>query len=206
MRKKRISFRALFFLSLFICVFCYLFNSSSKIILNVGANYYNSKILNIAYSSLGDCLKDKSELENVVIIERDKDDNINYISSNTYKLNLLATTLAQNFKDSFNKSFSGGVSVPVGAFTGISLFSGIGKNVKMNLIVITNVKCEFYTEFKEAGINQTRHVLKLFVIPTANIVTHKKSIVKTEKIEVILYDNLIIGKVPSTYLNGKILN
>lgn len=161
--------------------------------------------MSVAYESIGQCFNEKSELDDVITIEKDNDNNINYISCNTYKLNRLTGTLSNKFKEYFESSFSNGVQVPLGAFSGLSIFSGIGKKIKMNLIVITSVKCEFYSEFQEAGINQTRHIMKLFIIPTASIVSHKKTYKQTEKIEVILYDNLIIGKVPSTYLNGNIL-
>lgn len=204
-KKKKFSFRAFVFFALFTGIFCYLFNSSSKIVLNIGVNYYRSKIMTVSYEAIGQCFNEKSELENVITIEKDNDNNINYVSCNSYKLNLLTSSLSTKFKEYFNKAFSDGVAVPMGAFSGLSIFSGFGKEVKMDLIVITSVKCEFYSEFQEAGINQTRHIMKLFIIPTASIISHRKTFSQTEKIEVILYDNLIIGKVPAAYLNGNVL-
>ena len=60
------------------------------------------------------------------------------------------------------------------------------------------------TDVKESGINQTRHSLKLLIIPQAKIISQNKTHLVENEIEVIIFDNLILGKVPETYLNGKI--
>ena len=174
-------------------------------ILKIGKNYYESKIMAVSYSAINDCLDEKDALSDVIVLERDVNNNITYISTNTYKLNKLSVKLSQNFLKYVSKKFEQKIDVPLGAFTGINILSGFGKSIKMDLIVITSVKCEFYSEFSEAGINQTRHVMKLFVTPKAKIISQKKTYVQETKVEIILFDSLIIGKVPDTYLKGEIL-
>ena len=177
---------------------------STKMVMQTGKSYYKSKIMAISYETISDCLK-KEELEDLIVIEKDTENNVSYVTSNTYKINSVAIEISKSFIQKISKKFENGVPIPLGAFTGIKLISGIGKKINVKLVVISSVKCEFVSEFKEMGINQTRHMLKINVVTFAEIVCqHKTESVKSE-ISVILFDNLIVGKVPSTYLSGKIL-
>ena len=201
--KSILKFFAIIFV--FVIVFLVFFISSTKIILKTGKSYYKSKIMAISYDAIGKCLDDKNKLEDLILIEKDKNNNVSYISANTYKINSLAIEISQNYLKIITNTFDKGIPIPLGAFTGIGLISGIGKNINVKLVMITSVKCEFISEFEEMGINQTRHLLKLNVYTTADIMCQQKSIKTDSQISIILFDNLIVGKVPNTYLDGKIL-
>jgi sporulation protein YunB len=127
------------------------------------------------------------------------------ITSNSYEVNLLATKIANETYDFLDEKTKLGVNVPLGVFTGIRLISGYGKTIKMKLISTSSVKCEIRSEFTEAGINQTRHALYLDINCEVNIVTKTNSKRITDKISVLVYDNLIIGKVPSVFINSQII-
>ena len=174
-------------------------------ILKTGKSYYKSKIMAISYDAIGKCLSSKEKLEDLILIEKDKNNNVSYISANTYKINNLAIEISQNYLKIINNAFDKGIPIPIGAFTGIGLISGFGKNINVKLVTITSVKCEFISEFEEMGINQTRHLLKLNVYTTADIVCQQSGMKTDSQISIILFDNLIVGKVPNTYLDGKIL-
>lgn len=189
----------------FVIIFSIFFVNSTKIILKTGKSYYKSKIMAISYDAIGKCLSNKEKLEDLILIEKDKNNNVSYISANTYKINNLAIEISQNYLKIINNAFDKGIPIPIGAFTGIGLISGFGKNINVKLVTITSVKCEFVSEFEEMGINQTRHLLKLNVYTTADIVCQQSSTKTDSQISIILFDNLIVGKVPNTYLDGKIL-
>lgn len=189
----------------FVIIFSIFFVNSTKIILKTGKSYYKSKIMAISYDAIGKCLSSKEKLEDLILIEKDKNNNVSYISANTYKINNLAIEISQNYLKIINNAFDKGIPIPIGAFTGIGLISGFGKNINVKLVTITSVKCEFVSEFEEMGINQTRHLLKLNVYTTADIVCQQSSTETDSQISIILFDNLIVGKVPNTYLDGKIL-
>jgi len=189
----------------FVIIFSIFFVNSTKIILKTGKSYYKSKIMAISYDAIGKCLSSKEKLEDLILIEKDKNNNVSYISANTYKINNLAIEISQNYLKIINNAFDKGIPIPIGAFTGIGLISGFGKNINVKLVTITSVKCEFVSEFEEMGINQTRHLLKLNVYTTADIVCQQSGTKTDSQISIILFDNLIVGKVPNTYLDGKIL-
>ncbi len=203
--KRKSIFKFFAIIIVFVIIFAIFFNSSTKILLQTGKSYYKSRIMAISYDAINDCLKDKNKLEDLILIEKDSSNNVSYISANTYKINSLAIDISQNYLKIVSSSFEKGIPIPLGAFTGIGFFSGIGKEILVRLVVITSVMCEFVSEFEEMGINQTRHLLKLKVYTTADIVCQHKNTKTNSEISIILFDNLIVGKVPTTYLNGKIL-
>ena len=113
----------------------------------------------ISYEAIDVSIGDKEELNNLILIEKDKDNNVSFISTNSYKVNMIALKIAKNYKNIIKTEFDKGVYVPLGAFTGLNILSGYGKKIKSKLIIIDSVKCEFESSFSEMGINQTRHIL-----------------------------------------------
>lgn len=203
--KRKSIFKFFAIIIVFVIIFGIFFASSTKIVLNSGKSIYKSKIMAISYEAIDKSLSENEKLENLILIEKDKNNNISYISANSYKINSLAIKISKNYLKYIKNYFDSGLLIPIGAFTGIGLFSGVGKKIRVKLVVISSVKCEFLSEFQEMGINQTRHILKLNVYTTADIVCQYKTTSVDSFITVILFDNLIVGKVPQTYLSGKIL-
>ena len=75
----------------------------------------------------------------------------------------------------------------------------------MKLISVSNVKFEIVSDFVSAGINQTRHSLYFNVFCDVSLITKSKTKKVSDKISVLVYDNLIIGKVPSVFINSQII-
>jgi hypothetical protein len=75
----------------------------------------------------------------------------------------------------------------------------------MKLLSVSSVKCDIISNFTQAGINQTRHSLYLDINCTVSIVTKTARKIAKDKISVLIYDNLIIGKVPSVFINSQIV-
>ena len=203
--KKKSLFKIFAIVICFVICFLIFFERSSYLIIKVGKSKYQSKIMAFSYDAIDFAITDKEKLSDLILIEKDDSNNVSFISTNTYKVNQIALEIAKNFKYKVQAEFDKGLSIPLGAFTGIDFFCGYGKNVLVKLVTITSVKCEFISDFIEMGINQTRHILKINVITNAEIICQYKSKRVESNVVVYLFDNLIIGKVPNTYLNGKIL-
>lgn len=203
--KKKSLFKFFAIIVCFVICFLIFFDRSSYLVIKVGKSKYQSKIMAFSYDAIDYAITDKDKLNDLILIEKDSSNNISFISTNTYKVNQIALEIAKNFKNRVQKDFDKGLYIPLGAFTGIDFFSGYGKKVNVKLVTITSVKCEFISDFIEMGINQTRHILKINVQTNAEIICQYKSKRVESNISVYLFDNLIVGKVPNAYLNGKIL-
>lgn len=76
----------------------------------------------------------------------------------------------------------------------------------IRISTIGNVETDLKSEFTSQGINQTLHRVYLQVVCEVSILTPYDDI--TEKItnQVLIAENVIIGKIPNTYYNLNGLN
>lgn len=79
--------------------------------------------------------------------------------------------------------------------------AGKGPGVPIRISTIGNVETDLKSEFSSQGINQTLHRVYLQVICEVSILTPYNSI--TEKItnQVLIAENVIVGRIPNTYYN-----
>ena len=182
-----------------------LYYSSNKVLINLGYESYRSLISSASYNAIDEIIDTGYDYKNLFDISTNKDNEINMVVTNSYLVTSLATDIATKTYNYLNKKANFGVDVPLGAFTGIKLISGFGSKVKMKLISVSSVKCDIISNFTQAGINQTRHSLYLDINCTVSIVTKTATKNVNDKISVLIYDNLIIGKVPSVLVNSQIV-
>lgn len=88
-----------------------------------------------------------------------------------------------------------------GSFTGISLLAGRGPGIKIKISSVGNVETDLKSEFISQGINQTLHRVYLQVKCEVSILTPFENITRDITNQVLIAENVIIGKIPSTYYN-----
>lgn len=139
-------------------------------------------------------------------IEKDNDGNINMIKSNVGPINEIISDVAVKIQNEIDNKDRGNIEIALGSFTGFKLLSGKGPQVPIRINSIGNVETDLRSEFTEQGINQTLHRVYLQVVCEVSIVTPYNNI--TEKIsnQVLLMENVIIGKIPNTYYNLEGIN
>lgn len=181
-------------LVIYVCV------CASKSLRAIGKAQFEAEMSTATYIAIGKTIEDKS-LEDLFSVMTDDNGNIVMISVNGLKMNTLTKTLAEECLKAYSLLAEGGVSVPIGAFTGLSFLTAVGKPVNMKLITVKSVKCEFLTQFEEAGINQTKQSLYLRIIPDCKVIAGFKSEALIGEVNLLCYENYLIGKVPDTYVN-----
>lgn len=81
------------------------------------------------------------------------------------------------------------------------MLAGRGPGVKIRISSIGNVETDLKSEFYSQGINQTLHRIYLQVKCEVSILTPFENITKDITNQVLLAENVIVGKIPSTYYN-----
>lgn len=208
MKKKRKKNKGKFaiFLILFFTVFITIYSFSNKLLMEIGISTYSGMLSSASYYALSKSLEPNFDFGSYFNIEKNSNGDVTMVTTNAFKFNLLANKLVDEVSNYFNEKLSLGVDVPIGAFTGISLISGFGKKIKMPLITVSSVRCDIYSTFTDAGINQTKHSLIINIIPEVFVVTRFSTKDLTDKISVLVYENVIVGKIPETYLQGSIIS
>lgn len=149
-------------------------------------------------------LSDRVRYEGLVTVERDENGAILAITSNAFQINRIARDTAYMSQQNLMKMSEGGVSVPLGALTGIEVLAGFGPQLNVSIIPISNVECRFSSQFEEAGINQTKHSIYLEVIADISIIMPSGTSNFASLTEVLICESVLIGTVPDTYLQTDI--
>ncbi len=134
-----------------------------------------------------------------VSIEKDSLGNITMVKINGYEVNQLATEMT----DLCEKKLMGGevsLSVPLGAVMGSQIFSSKGPIIKMAAEPYAQVNADIASEFISTGINQTRHRIIATIEIYLRYTLPGQSVEVEYKNSMPLYETVIVGQVPNTYL------
>ena len=155
--------------------------------------------INLAVTTVvGDGIK----YDDLFAVEKDAEGNIAMVEANSPEINMIAREIANLAQANLDAIGVEEVSVAVGTFTGLTLLMGLGPDVVINIAPIGSAVCDFVSYFSEAGINQTLHRIYIIVTAVVNIVTPIDEPTITVQAEVLVCENLIVGKVPEFYLGS----
>lgn len=152
--------------------------------------------------AIADAMNQNISYSDLIKIVRDKNDDILTIEANSIKINSISKNLSGVILNRFLNYVKSPIKIPLGSFSGISIFAGFGPMLSYDIYPYGEVLCNFVSRFESAGINQTYHKLYLVISLKSNIVLPIKKVVTHNDAEVLLCETLIIGKIPEFYLNS----
>ena len=138
-----------------------------------------------------------------IIIHKDDKNNVVMLESNMFNINSVTSDIAQKIQEQINNTEDSNISISLGSFTGISLLSGKGPRIPIEISTIGNISTNFKSEFIEKGINQTLHRLYLEIECEISILTPFNTINEKIKNEFLIAENIIVGNIPDAYYNIK---
>lgn len=157
-------------------------------------------------SAAGKIMAEQSGYDNIINITKDDNGDILLIQTNSALINSIArqtVILAQHNISSLGEQ---GISVPIGSLSGIMFFSGKGPEIKIKILPVGTAESKFYSQFTEAGINQTKHTILIEIISDVSVIMPGVNATIQTVTDVVLCENIIVGKVPDTYLNSPSLD
>lgn len=139
--------------------------------------------------------------EDLITIYKDSNDNITMIKSNITPINLIISDVAEKIQKRLDKVDGEQIGIHLGSFTGTKIFSGRGPIIQVTLSTAGNVETDLRSEFRSAGINQTIHRIYLQVDCKVNILTPYTIFEEGISNQVLIAENIIVGKIPESYYN-----
>ena len=198
------------FILLFFGALCFLNLVVNPIIIETSSSKVKSLSQDAVNTAVFEVIKDASIYDSLVKIQRDEEGNITMISSNAVRINYLSREIIENAQKKLEFLGSKGVNIPLGTFSGMPILVGHGPLVNIKLIPIGAINCNFSSKFISAGVNQTNHKIYLEVNSNINIILPTASQSVNTKTQIMIAENIIIGKIPQTYLYsddiGNLLN
>ena len=122
------------------------------------------------------------------------------IRANSPRINSIAREIANLAQANLDSLGTVEVAISAGTFTGLALLTGFGPDVTIKIVPIGAANCDFVSCFQSAGINQTFHKIYIDVYADVNIITPIDEPTVQVKAEILVCENLIVGKVPEMYL------
>ena len=149
-------------------------------------------------------LSDQVRYEDLVTVLSDAEGNISAITANSFQINRIARDTAYMSQQNLKKMSEDGIEIPLGAFTGVEAWAGLGPHIRLPIIPISNVECRFVSQFENAGINQTKHSVYLEIVADISIILPSETSNFASLTEVLICESVLVGKVPDSYLQADI--
>lgn len=149
--------------------------------------------------AVDDCLL--GENGDYLQIEYAEDGGIAAITADTYRINALENKLRRQINEEFSHIEDNEMGVPLGTLSGITALSGRGAEVRIKLHQVGAVDVSLKSEFESAGINQTRHCLKVVVKSELSAILPGHSTDITAEDEYLISETVIAGELPQGLWN-----
>ena len=141
------------------------------------------------------------QYDRIVYFEKDLDGRITALKTNMSEVNRLKTDILNIINDEILALDTSDIGIPLGSLFLPELFSGKGPVLPVRVLSIRNSDAEFRSSFIQAGINQTLNKMTMDVSVDVSVLVLAQTCGFTITSEVVVAETVIVGTVPSTYLN-----
>ena len=140
------------------------------------------------------------QYDRMVYFEKDLDGRITALKTNMSEVNRLKTDLLNLINDEILAMDSDQLGIPIGSLLLPELFAGRGFTLPVSILTIRNSEASFFSEFYEAGINQTVQKLNMNVCIDIAVLVLGEVETFTISSQVVVAETVIVGQVPDMFL------
>ncbi len=202
-RRIRNFLRLLLFAGIVLVVFFALFRSRYREAIRSLAQ---TQVMNATSDLINDAIDHQIEqgviqYDRIVYFEKDLDGRITALKTNMSEVNRLKTDILNLVNDEILELDTSHLGVPLGSLFFPELLSGKGPMIPVQIMTIRNSDASFFSDFSEAGINQTLHQLNLQVNIDVTVLVLGETKSFTISSQVVVAETIIVGQVPDTFLH-----
>ena len=140
------------------------------------------------------------QYDRIVYFEKDLNGRITALKTNIGEINRLKTDVLNIINDEILSTDESSLGVALGSLFLPEFLAGKGPKLPVKILVIRNSEADFYSEFSEAGINQTLHPLNMEVFLDVTVLVLGSTTEFTISSHMVVAETVIVGDVPETYL------
>lgn len=140
--------------------------------------------------------------DRIVYFEKDLDGRITALKTNMSEVNRLKTDTLNIINDEILALDASDLGIPMGSLVLPELFSGKGPIIPVSILSIRNSDAVFFSNFTEAGINQTLQRLIMEVSVDVSVLILGKTASFTVSSQVVVAETIIVGQVPETFFHS----
>lgn len=180
-------------------MFIYLFDRIvTPTVIAVSEAEMRAKSVEVLHRAILDEMSKKFSYDEIIEIEKDKEDNIALIKADTIKLNKIACDVALKSQNELNDLGNVGIKLPIGYITKNNILSYFGPSITVKMQPIGYIEATYDSSFESAGINQTRHKIYIKLKSRVRIIIPLASRDVDIVSEIPVAETIIVGKIPKT--------
>ena len=142
------------------------------------------------------------QYDRMVYFEKDLDGRITALKTNMSEVNRLKTAILNIINDEILALSVDDLGIPIGSLIFPEFLSGRGPSIPVQILSIRNSDASFYSNFSEAGINQTLQQMNMQVSVDVTVLVLGRTESFTINSQVIVAETIIVGDVPDTYFQS----
>lgn len=201
MRKYKLIVKTVIAVVLFTVLSRYFKNNMVPVVISTCEQQVHAIGINAINNAAGIVITEDLSYDDLFSVEKNSNGDITLIQARSTKINRIARELARLTQYNLESSPSSELSIAIGTFTGITLLIGVGPRVEITINPIGVANCDFVSEFVSAGINQTVHKIYIVIEVEIEVALPIDDLDVEVVSEILVCENLIVGKVPETYIN-----
>lgn len=140
--------------------------------------------------------------DDLINITHNNEGDISLIQVKSYEANRLCNNIITATEKHINQLGQVGFQIKSGVLSGVPILSGFGNNINFKFQQIGAVNCIYHSKFESAGINQNIHQLYVEITAKVSVIFPFNTQIVDVSQRVLLCENILIGKVPQTYLQS----
>jgi len=140
------------------------------------------------------------QYDRMVYFEKDLEGKITALKTNMSEVNRLKTDLLNLINDEILAMDTDSLGIPLGSLVLPELFAGKGPMIPVQILTIRNSEAGFFSEFTQAGINQTLQKLNMQVSVDVAVLALGKVEDFSVSSQVVVAETVIVGQVPDMFL------
>ena len=140
------------------------------------------------------------QYDRMVYFEKDLEGRITALKTNMSEVNRLKTDLLNLINDEILAIDTDHLGIPLGSLILPEVFAGKGPAIPVQILAIRNSEAGFYSEFSQAGINQTLQKLNMQVSVDVAVLVLGRVDHFTISSQVVVAETIIVGQVPERFL------
>ena len=200
-KRRRIAFFLVFPLLIISSISYVLFQLSHSFV-----RISEDKIHNLTFTMINEIVEnemEKIDTSNLIEYKFDSDEKIVAVNANVSIMNKLNNGISEQLSNKMSNLEHIFIKLPLGSFVSSNFFSGVGPEIPVEIVLLNRVNTEYHTDFTSTGINQSRHRILINVTCDIGILSQLSNQKHTVNVEVPIAETIIIGNVPTTYLEFK---
>ena len=165
-------------------------------VLAVSESTLSNQVSRIVSRVLGETEIDYSDL---VQLRYDESGTLSAVTTQMETCNRLRGALVSRLLEELSALEERTVSVPAGSLTGLTLLSGRGVHIPVEVVGVSDVDSRFDSSLTPAGINQTLHRIDLVVTTDLTLLLPGGPVTHAFTSRVTVAETVLLGQVPENY-------